>query len=263
MIIHGKGLRISRTKLSFNYRKTMKTFVIGDIHGGLKALIQVLEKANPKKKDRLIFLGDFVDGWSESMEVIDYLIKLNHKFSCIFLRGNHDDLVFQWLKGDQLNDNWLQHGGKSTQKSYLGITQEKLQGHLSFYENLLDYHINDRNQLFLHAGFTNIHGPAREYSTTAFYWDRTLWEAALALDPNLKTDDIRYPKRFKHFPEIFIGHTPVTQIGKTKPVKAATIWNMDTGAAFKGPLSMMEVNSKELIQSEPVYKLYPKESGRN
>ena len=98
MIIHGKGLKISRTKLSFNYRKTMKTFVIGDIHGGLKALIQVLEKANPKKKDRLIFLGDFVDGWSESMEVIDYLIKLNHKFSCIFLRGNHDDLVFQWLR---------------------------------------------------------------------------------------------------------------------------------------------------------------------
>ena len=41
-----------------------KTFVIGDIHGGLKALIQVLERAEVTINDTLIFLGDYVDGWS-------------------------------------------------------------------------------------------------------------------------------------------------------------------------------------------------------
>lgn len=38
-----------------------RTLVIGDIHGGLKALIQVLERVEVKQNDRLIFLGDYVE----------------------------------------------------------------------------------------------------------------------------------------------------------------------------------------------------------
>jgi serine/threonine protein phosphatase 1 len=38
---------------------------------------------------------------------------------------------------------------------------------------------------------------------------------------------------------------------------------VDTGAAFKGKISMLEVDSKEIWQSEPVFKLYPDEKGRN
>ena len=46
-----------------------RKLVIGDIHGGLKALHQVLDRAKVTSKDTLIFLGDFVDGWSESPAV--------------------------------------------------------------------------------------------------------------------------------------------------------------------------------------------------
>jgi serine/threonine protein phosphatase 1 len=49
-----------------------RTLVIGDIHGGIKALKQVLQKADVTKEDTLIFLGDYVDGWSESAEVISF-----------------------------------------------------------------------------------------------------------------------------------------------------------------------------------------------
>jgi serine/threonine protein phosphatase 1 len=41
----------------------MRTLVIGDIHGGLRAL-QILERAKVTTKDTLIFLGDYVDGWN-------------------------------------------------------------------------------------------------------------------------------------------------------------------------------------------------------
>ena len=34
-----------------------RTLVIGDIHGGLKALIQTLDRANVTQNDTLIFLG--------------------------------------------------------------------------------------------------------------------------------------------------------------------------------------------------------------
>jgi serine/threonine protein phosphatase 1 len=43
-----------------------RTLVFGDIHGGLRALQQLFERAKITADDRLIFLGDYVDGWSES-----------------------------------------------------------------------------------------------------------------------------------------------------------------------------------------------------
>ena len=50
----------------------MRTLVIGYIHGGLRALHQIMERANVTTKDTLIFLGDYVDGWSQSPQVLDY-----------------------------------------------------------------------------------------------------------------------------------------------------------------------------------------------
>jgi serine/threonine protein phosphatase 1 len=63
--------------------------------------------------------------------------------------------------------------------------------------------------------------------------------------------------------EIYIGHTPVTKIGKTVPVHKACVWNMDTGAAFMGPLTIMDVDTKEFWQSDPLPEIYPNEKGRN
>ena len=57
----------------------MKKFVIGDIHGGLKALLQVLKKINCDENYTLIFLGDYVDEWRESSAVLDFLIELKTK----------------------------------------------------------------------------------------------------------------------------------------------------------------------------------------
>jgi serine/threonine protein phosphatase 1 len=67
-----------------------RTLVIGDIHGGLKALKQVLERAEVTTNDTLIFLGDYVDGWSESPQVLDFLQELQKTHTFILLRGNHD-----------------------------------------------------------------------------------------------------------------------------------------------------------------------------
>ena len=67
-----------------------RTLVIGDIHSGLRALEQVLEKAEVTSEDQIIFLGDYVDGWSTALETIDFLRALHKTHNCIFIRGNHD-----------------------------------------------------------------------------------------------------------------------------------------------------------------------------
>ena len=55
-------------------KNKIRILVCGDIHGGLKPLLDVLEKSGyDKEYDKLIFLGDYVDGWSESSEVIEYI----------------------------------------------------------------------------------------------------------------------------------------------------------------------------------------------
>lgn len=240
-----------------------KTIVIGDIHGGLKALLQLLERIEVTPDDRLIFLGDYVDGWSDSANVVTYLIELGKQNSCTFLRGNHDDLTYRWLKTGEINEQWLQHGGQSSMDAYRNFTHAEIEAHITFFEQMLNYYIDQENRLFVHAGFTNLRGPEQEYHNTGFYWDRTLWETALCLDSSLPKSHAYYPARLKLFKEIYIGHTPTTRIKKEKPVNAANVWNIDTGAAFKGKLSAIEVDTKEIWQSDPVFELYTEENGRN
>lgn len=241
----------------------MKTVVIGDIHGGLKALKQLIERANLPSGTKYIFVGDYVDGWSQSAEVISYLINFSQENDCIFLRGNHDELLFQYLRTGESNPMWLSQGGESSIKSYSEVSKIKKGIHLRFFESLINYHVDSENRLFLHAGFTNQHGPQYEFYQNLVFWDRTLWEMVVAMDTTISEKDDRYPKRLKLFKEIYIGHTPVTRVGFDKPANFANVWNVDTGAAFKGKISMLDINSKEIWQSDPVHTLYPTEKGRN
>ena len=240
-----------------------RTLVIGDIHGGLKALIQVLEKANVTQNDTLIFLGDYVDGWSESPQVIDFLIDLSQNQSCIFIRGNHDELLLNWLESNRDNPMWKEHGGEATVLAYANVDESTKQKHIDFLKNLHNYYLDSNNRLFVHAGFTNLNGVTHEYFPKMFYWERTLWEMAVAMDQSIDSDHVLYPKRLKLYNEIYIGHTPVTKINKTTPVNYANVWNIDTGAAFLGPLSIFDVDTKEYWQSDPLPLLYPNEKGRN
>lgn len=47
------------------------------------------------------------------------------------------------------------------------------------------------------------------------------------------------------------------------PMNAANVWNIDTGAAYKGPVTVMNVETKEFWQSDDAYTFYPNENGRN
>lgn len=241
----------------------MRTLVIGDIHGGLRALHQVLERAKVTTKDELIFLGDYVDGWSQSPQVIDFLIELKTTHNCVCLRGNHDELLLEWLHDSKENLLWYNHGGEATVLAYENMNTAIRKKHIKFLQSLDDYYLDEQNRLFIHAGFTNMNGVRYEHYPKLFYWDRTLWETALALDKTIKPSDIFYPKRLTLYKETYIGHTPVFRIGETVPVQMASVWNMDTGAAFKGPLTIMDVDTKEFWQSEPLPSLYVNEKGRN
>lgn len=242
-----------------------RTLVIGDIHGGLRALHQIMERANVTQNDTLIFLGDYVDGWSQSPQVIDFLIDLSNQQNCFFIRGNHDDLLLDWLTGNTQNFDekmWFQHGGEATVLAYSTVSEATKIKHIEFLKSLQNYYLDEHNRLFIHAGFTNMKGVKYEYFPKLFYWDRTLWETALSIDKRFSKSNPFYPKRLTLYKEIYIGHTPVTRIGQTVPLKKECVWNVDTGAAFNGPLTIMDIDTKLFWQSEPLPHLYPTEKGR-
>lgn len=240
-----------------------RTLVIGDIHGGLRALKQVFQRARVTINDHLIFLGDYVDGWSESAQLIDYLIMLDSRQSCIFLKGNHDIWCERWLKTDDVDESWLFNGGLSTLESYKTIDEATRLRHLNFFEQMKYYEVDKNNRLFVHAGFTHVLGPQYEAYLSTFCWDRTLWEMAVAIDKRIDRDSVFFPRRLRHFEEIYIGHTPVSNYDSDVPMRACNVWNIDTSSAYMGKLSVMNVNTKKFWQSDQVISLYPQEVGRN
>jgi serine/threonine protein phosphatase 1 len=69
---------------------------------------------------------------------------------------------------------------------------------------------------------------------------------------------------WENYKEIYIGHTPTgREYDHMRPVNLGNVWNMDTGAGYDGSISMMDLDTKEIFQSDPVYSLYPEEKGRN
>ena len=69
-----------------------RTIVIGDIHGALKALVQLLDRLQLQPNDQLIFLGDYVDRGKQSLETICLLLayKIKYPENFFILRGNHE-----------------------------------------------------------------------------------------------------------------------------------------------------------------------------
>lgn len=240
-----------------------RKFVIGDIHGSFKALRQIMERVDVQPADQLIFLGDYVDGWNQSFEVLEYLMELEKKIKCVFIKGNHDLWCQQWLEKNVTGESWLMSGGKATINSYRGRSEKDKAIHLQFFKRMLNYFIDAENRLFIHAGFSSMHGPYSEHYSSNYSWDRTLWELALSLDKSLSKESVFYPKRLLLFKEIYIGHTPTLRYNRYEPMNAENVWNIDTGAAFYGQLSILEVHSKQFWQSDTVLDLYPGETGRN
>ncbi len=188
------------------------------------------------------------DGWPETNQSIELLLSITH---LIFVLGNHDQMTLDWVRKGDKNDVWLSQGGAQTIASY---PDGMPASHISLLSEAPYYHVRE-NKLFVHAGILP-YKPIEEQGPEIFLWNRELFMEAL----RAKQKDEN--TRFTSFDEIYIGHTPIHHYGWLEPVLAGNIWFMDTGAAWQGTLSMMDIHTREKFVSDPVMDMYPEGSGR-
>jgi serine/threonine protein phosphatase 1 len=225
-----------------------RTFVLGDIHGAYRALIQCFVKSNfDNENDHLICLGDVCDGWPETKRCIAELLRIKH---LTYVLGNHDTWLRKWMKHDIIENIWYVQGGEASIMSYAGASVPE--AHLKFLEDAVLYYEND-NKLFVHAGIDK-NMPLSEQGEETFLWDRTLARQAL------RSHQKDVSEKLTQYDEVYIGHTPVSD---SKPIYAGGVWLMDTGAGWSGVLSMMDIHTKEVFTSDPVPSLYPGVIGRS
>jgi serine/threonine protein phosphatase 1 len=110
--------------------KGRRFYAIGDIHGRLDLVRRLLDlvrsdgSANPGRPAELVFLGDYVDRGPDSAGVIAFLLGLGEDsagLAPVFLKGNHEALMLEFLAGGPRSLAWLHNGGDATLASY-GVT---------------------------------------------------------------------------------------------------------------------------------------------
>jgi serine/threonine protein phosphatase 1 len=103
----------------------VRLYAVGDIHGRLDLLDILLEligrdaaSARERKVIRL-FVGDYVDRGPHSSAVVARLLQLQREEGdCVFLRGNHDQMMLEFRKNAVCYPRWRALGAEETLQSY-------------------------------------------------------------------------------------------------------------------------------------------------
>jgi serine/threonine protein phosphatase 1 len=199
-----------------------RTYVIGDIHGCLTKLIELIALCHAdagKRPTKFIFLGDYIDRGPDSQGVVDRLMAMQNdrQDDVICLMGNHEDMLLAAVDAPDWEENWLHNGGIQTLQSYdVATIFDIRQDHIDWMRNLPKFH-DDGLRFFVHAG---IHAgrPLDHQDEHDFLWIR---------EPFLSST--------KDFGRLIVhGHTPL----KTgKPDIRPNRVNLDTAAVYGGPLT--------------------------
>ena len=206
-----------------------RLIAIGDIHGEIEKLNSLLDKLNLQTVDKVIFLGDYIDRGLNSKAVIERILDLSKKIECVFLKGNHEDMLLKTKITQSQDDieHWLLSGGISTYDNY-GDYPAIFNTHGKFLDSLKLYHI-EQNYMFVHAGIN----PKKELSEQTK--DDLLWIREEFLD---NSHNLPY--------KIIFGHTPFIE-----PLILNDKIGIDTGCGKEKdlPLTAFICDSETFIRS--------------
>ena len=245
-------------------RKKGNLYVVPDVHGAHSLLELVLKRITPlRKKDKVVFLGDYIDRHVDSHKVLDTIIALKKEYGdrVVCLMGNHELMFLQGLEyvpcdypGNQL-DMWLNNGGRETIYGYLdraGLLKSEYfdlhafmtdplrlkrvlpQEHVDFLKSLEPYY-EEGKFVFVHGG-CHPEQPPSNYDLHTLCWDRSLVKLVTTLINNNTPPD--WSK------VIVCGHST-----RREPVVHHKYMMLDIGSPRR--LLVVEAHTREAFLAKP------------
>lgn len=212
-----------------------KYIAIGDIHGCARSLDALLEKISSYSDRTHVFIGDYIDRGPDSRGVIDRVMEFARDHHCIFLRGNHEEMLLDAVRtGDRTL--WLINGGVETLESYQAESTEELPDDLLQFISKTKFWHNTPQYLFIHAGLDPGQSVEEQLSSPRIE-HAALWERSHLHRP------VAWEKT------VIFGHTPVRE-----PLIEDRKIAIDTGCVFTGngfgKLTALLLPERTAIQQE-------------
>jgi serine/threonine protein phosphatase 1 len=212
-----------------------KIFAIGDIHGCISKLNNLMKKLNIKaKEDTLVFIGDYIDRGPDSKEVINSILEIRQVIDhVICLKGNHEQMFLNYHRERLDEELFMQNGGMSTLISYGFMRagrEENInvpENHIKFFSTLLPYYETD-HYIFVHGGLR----PGIPLKQQ--HMDDLLW---------IRNEFINSSYNFGK--TVVFGHT---SLSLTKPLIDKNKIGIDTGAVYGGKLTCVELPELKIHQ---------------
>lgn len=99
-------------------------WAIGDVHGRYDLLAPLLDRLLAGA-DPIVLLGDYIDRGPDSAAVLRLLQQATRSEQVIALRGNHEELLLQYLVRPRvLHDMFQAYGGRATRESF-GVRHDR------------------------------------------------------------------------------------------------------------------------------------------
>jgi serine/threonine protein phosphatase 1 len=198
------------------------TYAIGDIHGRLDLLMdllsQIITHANGRSC-KLVFLGDYIDRGPDSAGVLALVRRFQQHWpeSVICLKGNHEAMLLEVVTEPAVTSWWLGNGGDTTLASFGVPHPGDLPADVLSWIAGLPTLYEDEHRYFVHAGLHPDLSLSEQDDQTK------LW-----IRDEFLLVDYDFGKHVVH------GHTPSETGGpELRPYRT----NLDTGAVFGGPLT--------------------------
>jgi serine/threonine protein phosphatase 1 len=112
----------ARTELA-DRNDSGRIYAVGDIHGCAGLLDQLTALIVEDSKDAegpctILYLGDYIDRGPNSKGVIERLLAPPAGFATVHLRGNHDQMLLDFLRKPSTFQTWRDLGAHETLMSY-------------------------------------------------------------------------------------------------------------------------------------------------
>jgi hypothetical protein len=234
-----------------------KTFIIGDVHGCIDELQELMQELALVAGDRLIFIGDLIDRGPDSLGVVRQVYEWTKNFEVILLLGNHEEKFIRYVHHIQANTGKEKEmkGVDRFSKLLNGLNESEINFIKEAYYSV---HLPEFDSLLVHAGVwrnVSFHLPATykfNPETTVSNKHIVLLTKTRFVNPEgnfvslgeEKQGDVFWAEDYKgQYGHIYFGHQPFLQSTPHEFLHATAI---DTGCVYGGWLTAVELSSTQV-----------------